>query len=336
MFKTNFVQFSDDHVVYNNRHFDGYLAFLPEPVWNSDAMVDNPPVKASVEKHLSYRYFGGKDFCWFEFKDTKLSTALSMQVTAPGDYLWLLLNMRSGISLALDSIRMVPTDMLLCYQTLIDDHTISLGNSSSWFLLLGIDGRMLRELTAEYPSLKHLFTAIAEGDASYRIIGTTNLHAKLKRILDGLQQMEFRPFSTYYQLANWNIRFFRHVFREMEPQAADRTDHEIELYYKAVDYIRNNFDDEQTNIETIAEALHVSESTLKRAFQDKPLKVTEQILEFRLQEARERIRDSDESVATIAFSLNFACAKNFKRLFTKRFMISPVQYRESMRLKRLF
>ncbi|TYR33637.1 helix-turn-helix transcriptional regulator [Sphingobacterium phlebotomi] len=148
--------------------------------------------------------------------------------------------------------------------------------------------------------------------------------------------MEFRPFSTYYQLANWNIRFFRHVFQEMEPPAVDGTDHEIELYYKAVAYIRDNFYDDQTNIETIASALHVSESTLKRAFQDKPFKVTEQIMEFRLQEARACIRDSNKPIATIASSLNFACPKNFKRLFTKRFMLSPLQYRDSMRLKRLF
>lgn len=323
MFKTSFVQFSDDHVIYNNRHFDGYLAFLPEPVLNN-------------EKYLSYRYFSGKDFCWFEFKDTKLSANLSMQITAPGNYLWLLINMRTGISLALDSIRLVPNDTLFCYQTLIDEHLITSTPNSSWFLLLGIDGRMLQELAAEYAPLKHLFTTVNEGDTPYRIIGTTNLHAKLKRVLDGLQQIEFRPFSTYYQLANWNIRFFRHVFQEMEPQSVDRTDHEIELYYKAIAYIRDNFYDDQTNIETIAAALYVSKRTLERAFKDKPFSVTEQIIEFRLQDARERIRNSDKPIATIAASLNFACPKNFKRLFTKRFMISPLQYRNSMRLNRLF
>src|SRR5690606_10631614 len=275
MFKASFVQFSDEHIIYNSRQFDGYLAFLPEPVLSP------------LETHLSYRYLSGKDFCWFEFKDTQLSADLSMQITAPGNYLWLLINMRTGISLKLDSRHLVPTDMLLCYQTLIDDHLISLGSSSSWLLLLGIDGRMLQELTAEYAQLRPLFAPAAEEDVSNRIIGTMNLHAKLKRVLDGLQQMEFRPFSTYYQLANWNIRFFRHVFQEMEPPSVDRTDHEIELYYKAMAYIRENFYDDQTNIETIAGALHVSESTLKRAFQDKPFKVTEQIIEYRLQEARE-------------------------------------------------
>ena len=324
MFKTSFVQFSDDHVIYNSRRFDGYLAFLPEPV--------SPP----LETHVSYRYFSGKDFCWFEFKDTHLPSNLSMQITASDNYLWLLINMRTGISLTLDNMYRVPTDMLLCYQTLIDDYLISLGNNSSWFLLLGIDGRILQELTTEYAQLKPLFATATEEDVSHRIIGTMNLHAKLKRILDGLQQMEFRPFSTYYQLANWNIRFFRHVFQEMEPESLDRTDHEIELYHKAMAYIRENFYDDQTNMETVAHALYVSESTLKRAFKDKPFTVKEQIIEFRLQAARESIRNSDKSIAKIASSLNFACPKNFKRLFTKRFMISPVQYRSSMRLKRLF
>ncbi|NGM63790.1 helix-turn-helix transcriptional regulator [Sphingobacterium sp. SGR-19] len=337
MLKTSSVEFSNVHAIYNSKPFDGYLAFLPESVSNSATIVHHTTtLNTLLETNVSYRHFNGRDFCWFEFKDTKLSTDLSIQITTPGNYLWLLINMRTGILLTLDSRHLVPTDMLLCYQTLADDHLISLGNNSSWFLLLGIDGRMLQELTAEYAQLKPLFAAAAEKNISHRIIGTMRLHAKLKRILDGLQQMEFRPFSTYYQLANWNIRFFRHVFQEMEPPSVDKKDHEIELYYKAMAYIRDNFYDDQTNIETIASALHVSESTLKRAFQDKPFKVTEQIIEYRLQEARACIRNSDTPITTIAASLNFACPKNFKRLFTKRFMISPLQYRQSTRLKRLF
>ncbi|PRD56358.1 helix-turn-helix transcriptional regulator [Sphingobacterium gobiense] len=324
MLKTSFVEFSDVHAIYNSRPFDGYLAFLPEPA------------SSPLETHLSYRYYSGKDFCWFEFKDTQLSAGLSMQVTASQNYLWLLINMRTGISLTLDSSYLLPTDMLLCYQTLTDDHRIFLGDDSSWFLLLGIDGCMLQDLTTEYEQLKPLFATTAKDDRLYRIIGTMGLHAKLKRILDALQQMEFRPFSTYYQLANWNIRFFRYVFQEIEPPAVDRTDHEIELYYKAMAYIRENFYDDQTNIEAIAAALYVSKRTLERAFKDKPFSVTEQIIEFRLQEARACIRNSDTPITTIAASLNFACPKNFKRLFTKRFMISPLQYRESMQLKRLF
>lgn len=317
MNKSDFVQFSDDRAIYNNRHFDGYLAFLPET-------------------DLSYRYFSGKDFLWFEFKDTQLSTNLAMQINAPENYLWLLINMRTAISLTLDSTQLIPRDMLLCYQTLATSHSISLTNHSIWFMLLGIDGHMIQELTAEYVQLKPLVKTTTDDDSSYRIIGTISLHARLKRILDSLEHMKFRPFSTYYQLAAWNMRFFHHVFQEIETHSVEKTDHEIELYYKALDYIRENFYDDRTNTETVAKALYVSESTLKRSFQNKPRSVTEQIIEFRLQEARELIRTSDKPISTIAASLNFACPKNFKRIFTKRFMISPVQYRDSMQLKRLF
>ena len=338
MSRTNFVQFSDDRVVYTSRPFDGYLAFIPESV-----VPNNPNQQAlqTADKHESYRYFSGKDFCWFEFKDTGLPSNLSMQITASDNFLWLLINMRTGISLTLEQMYRIPTDMLLCYQTLINDYLISLDPNSSWFLLLGIDGQMIQELTTEYTQLKPLLTTAAKKDdkkenASHRIIGTLNLHAKLKRILDRLQQMEFRPFSTYFQLANWNMRFFRQVFQEMEPPTVDRTDHEIELYYKALTYIRQHFYDDQTNIEAIATALNVSKRTLERAFEDKPYSITEQIIEFRLQEARACIQNSDKPISTIAASLNFACPKNFKRLFIKRFLISPLQYRESMKLKRFF
>ncbi|NGM62527.1 helix-turn-helix transcriptional regulator [Sphingobacterium sp. SGG-5] len=317
MSKTGFVQFSDDDATYNNdKPFDGYLAFLPET-------------------DLSYRYFSGKDFCWFEFKDTQLTTDLSMQVTAQGSYLWLLINMRTGVSVTLDNLQLVPTDQLLCYQTQTNNHKIFLPNKSTWFMLLGIEGHMLQELTAEYTQLKSLLDTTTN-NSMYHIIGTVALKVKVKRVLESLHQIKFRPFSTYYQLANWNTRFFQHVFQEIEAHSVEKTDHEIELYYKALDYIRENFYDDRTNTETVAKALYVSESTLKRSFQDKALSVTEQIIEFRLQEARELIRTSDTSISTIAASLNFACPKNFKRLFTKRFKTSPLQYRDSMQLKRLF
>lgn len=81
-------------------------------------------------------------------------------------------------------------------------------------MLLGIDGDMLRELTAEYAKLKPLFAATADEEVSHRIIGTMNLHAKLKRILDELQQMEFRPFSTYYQLAIGTCGFSSMYFKK--------------------------------------------------------------------------------------------------------------------------
>lgn len=95
----------------------------------------------------------------------------------------------------------------------------------------------------------------------------------------------------------------------MEGRSAEKTDHEIELYYKAIAYIRENFYDDQINIETIATALHVSKKKLERAFKDKFFTVTEQIMEFRLQEAREEIRTTDKPIATIASSLNLPVPK---------------------------
>ena len=335
MEKTDLVRFSNNQAIYTNTHFDGYLAFLPEPAQGDGHPSQTDTALTSITPHLSYRSFYGKEFCWFEFKNSRLSTNLRLQITARENHLWLLINMRTGIFVNLGNVCLVPQDMLLCYHTLVPHHDIDLRADSNWFLLLGIDGRIIDDLTEEYTQLQELFITTAE-NLPYRTIGTVNVQVRLKRIMEALHQIKFRPFSTYYHLANWNMRFFQSVFQQMQAQSIEKTDYEIDLYYKAIAYIRENYCDDRINIETIANALHVSESTLKRAFQGKSFSVAEQITEFRLQKARELIRSTNQPISRIAYTLNFACPKHFKRLFIKRFLISPLEYRDSINLKRLF
>lgn len=324
MLDSSFVQFPPAIDIPRNPRYDGYLAFIPQQEHNFN--TEQP-----------FRFYKGKDFSWFEFQAKELTKQLEFQVNALENQLWLLINMRTGVAVKMNPIQAVDTDTILCYQTTIDKHDIQLHTGSNWLLLLGIAPDMIGGLIQEHPQLEQLLMDNSNNN-TYRTIGTMTMHAKIRRVLNGLSQMQFRPFSTYFQLATWNIRFFEHVFQALKPTATkdDMDNHQIALYYRAMSYIAAHYQDDQTNTDTIAAALCVSVSTLKRAFKDRPLSVAEQIIACRLEEAKKLIRETDSPIPLIAASLNFMCPKNFKRLFIKRFTVSPMEYRKKRLVKRLF
>jgi len=317
--KSEFIYFPDQYSTHTDRTYDGFLAFLP--------------AEKSSRRHRSYQ---GEHFRWFEYKDTQLPIAYPIHITAAQNYLWLLINLRTGLMVELDSNLLIQTDNLLFYQTYTDSHRLNLKPGSNWFLLLGTNGEVLPSLIDEYPQLKSIQMDDAANNSSL-VHGQMYLNAKLKRVLDSLSQIQYKPFSTYYQLANWNTRLFSTVFQGMKLEPPkDAVDHELQLYYRAVSYINRNFYDDQISIETIASTLHVSRSKLIRAFQNKPYTVMEQVMECRLQEAKELLLTTKKAIVTIAASLNFHCPKNFKRIFTNRFQISPLEYRNSLCIKKMF
>lgn len=318
MSESDFVHFPDQYNATISETYNGFLAFLPTP--------SSP----------DYRSYKGQHFCWFEFKNTRLESHLPLKVLSTPNYLWLLINMRTGLRVKLEADFLIPTDTVLFYQTYIEWHDLALQQGSNWMLLVGIDGKTWPSLSAEYPQLKALSNT-QDSLTQHFVHGQMLLHAKLKRILESLLQIQFKPFSTYYQLANWNTRLFQSVFQGMkfEP-SAETEDHERQLFHKAVAYIRDNFYDDQLCIASIADALYVSRSKLTRAFHNKQYTIAGLISECRLQEAKKLLRNTDKPVATIAYALNFHCPKNFKRLFIKRFQISPLDYQKSLHIKKLF
>ncbi|WP_286860339.1 MULTISPECIES: AraC family transcriptional regulator [Sphingobacterium] len=323
MLKTNFVQ-----SLYTRsntpRQYDGYLAFLPE----GERQLF--PVALA-----SQRIFQTSDFVWIECKENGIDTPRSTTIEI-GDYsLWLHLHFIGQGKLKLTESLLMSSGQAHCYHLNEGEPELLLDEGKSWFLILGVAGKHLDSLMVDYPKLKELMADGNQRPQSY--LGYTPIQSKLYNVLESLRRFEFRSFGTAFQLANWNLRLFQQLFQDLKPNQQPAGDHSDSLLYqKAVMYIRRHYDDEDMSVAKIAEAMNVSPRKLSRSFQGKSFTVVGMILEYRLMDAREYLIHSDDSLAGIAFALNFACPKHFARAFKKRFGIGPNEFRAQRRKKESF
>jgi len=95
-----------------------------------------------------------------------------------------------------------------------------------------------------------------------------------------------------------------------------------------IEYIQQNYS-EKISIEKLAEACHLSVSTLERRFKKHMAQTPLQyIMEIRLNNARVLITESEKSMATIAQETGFVDNSHFTRAYKKRFHISPSEDRK--------
>lgn len=95
-----------------------------------------------------------------------------------------------------------------------------------------------------------------------------------------------------------------------------------------IEYIKQNFS-ENISIEKLAQACHVSISTLERRFKKHLSKTPLQyLMEVRLDNARIMVFDSDKNLSTIAQETGFVDNSHFTRVYKKRFSISPSEDRK--------
>ncbi|MFU1858287.1 hypothetical protein BWD42_13360 [Sphingobacterium sp. CZ-UAM] len=324
MLKQNFVQslYTRSNT---NRKYDGYLAFLPE---SEEGQLLLPIAIANQ------RIFQTADFAWIECKQESIDKPFSVPIKTDDYSFWIHLHFVGNGKLKLTAPLVISSGQAHCYQLKEQSPELVLHEGKSWFLTLGIAGKHLDGLMIEYPKLKTLITGSNQQTEFY--FGHTPIQSKLYAILASLQRFEFRSFGTGFQLANWNLRLFQQLFQDLKPAqpAADNSD--AMLYHNAVRYIRQHFSDEDISVTKIADAMNVSVRKLSRSFEGKSFTVVGMILEYRLLDAKEYLLHTDDTLASIAFSLNFACAKNFSRQFKKRFGIGPNEFRAQRRKKEPF
>ncbi|CAJ1499300.1 helix-turn-helix domain-containing protein [[Mycobacterium] burgundiense] len=82
--------------------------------------------------------------------------------------------------------------------------------------------------------------------------------------------------------------------------------------------------------DTIAAAHAVSVRTLHRAFQSEPQSLGELIAIRKLERARDLLSDG-RTVAVVSAMLNFASPSHFSRVFTRRYQVTPSEYKRSCR-----
>lgn len=95
-----------------------------------------------------------------------------------------------------------------------------------------------------------------------------------------------------------------------------------------IEYIQQNFA-ENISIEKLAQACHVSMSTLERRFKKHLSKTPLQyLMEVRLDNARVMIFESGKSLSNIAQETGFVDNSHFTRAYKKRFSLSPSEDRK--------
>jgi len=100
-----------------------------------------------------------------------------------------------------------------------------------------------------------------------------------------------------------------------------------------IEYIQQNYS-ESISIEKLAEASHVSVSTLERRFKKHLSKTPLQYLvEIRLENARVMIFETEKNLANIAQESGFVDNSHFTRTYKKHFHISPSEDRKLNRAR---
>ncbi|TYR31239.1 helix-turn-helix transcriptional regulator [Sphingobacterium phlebotomi] len=309
------------------KKYNGYLAFLPA----SDTMLqEESPLTVCIDQASQdyYRKYHNRDFCWFEFKHTPQNQPYRFSIETKDNYLWILIQFLGSGKIEITPALYVKDGIVYCYHLYNQKKSLSLDPGKNWFFLLGIAEHHWPDLAAEYPLLQDIGKLdTTDGIKRKQLLGQTAIQAKLMAALDSLNRFEFRPFSLSFRLAAWNLRLFNLVFQDLKAPEKPQEDTLITLYYKATRYIQENFREEDMNTAMVANAMHVSVRKLYNSFENRPFSVMGYLQELRLVLARDILRDSQDTIASIAFDCHFASDKHFSRLFKKRFGKGPNEYR---------
>jgi transcriptional regulator GlxA family with amidase domain len=93
-------------------------------------------------------------------------------------------------------------------------------------------------------------------------------------------------------------------------------------------YILENLADAHT-LESLAQKMDISERHLSRVFkQESGMTLMNFLNDARLDSVRQYLENSDVAIKEIARRCGFDTADNLRRIFTRRFQISPVEYRQ--------
>lgn len=208
------------------------------------------------------------------------------------------------------------------------DPSLTLAKGNHWALLLGVSGTSKEQLLAELPPLREQYAA----QLVDTVLPACPLSYQQRQVLDALSRTSCGPFSALYHIGLLVLRLYSGYVQQLERQASQPKDvAAIQLYHRAVAYIRDNYMDKALDRQMITEALHCSVRSLNRAFEGRPLSLNATILTIRLHKARELLLSQPElSVEQIALMLHFFDASHFSTQYKKQFNRTPRQERKNL------
>ena len=94
-----------------------------------------------------------------------------------------------------------------------------------------------------------------------------------------------------------------------------------------ISYIQSDF--KNVTLETLSETFHLSKPYLSKYIKEKAgMTFQEVVKEERMKKARTLLRETNQTVETIAAEVGYENVEHFNRLFKKSYGITPVQYRK--------
>jgi AraC-like DNA-binding protein len=129
--------------------------------------------------------------------------------------------------------------------------------------------------------------------------------------------------SPYYHAQMWNQAQYLLALRLKELGQHDR-----QSYSQHVLGLLRSSAPPLPEVATIAAHLHVSERTLNRRLQDEGCSYREMRMGVLAEWAQRYLKDSNDSIESIAAALGYRDTANFRRAFRNRFGCAPAQYRE--------
>ena len=94
-----------------------------------------------------------------------------------------------------------------------------------------------------------------------------------------------------------------------------------------ISHIRNDY--KNVTLETLSETFHLSKPYLSKYIKEKAgMTFQEAVKKERMKKARTLLKETDQTVETIAAEVGYENVENFNRLFRKSYGMTPVQYRK--------
>ena len=94
-----------------------------------------------------------------------------------------------------------------------------------------------------------------------------------------------------------------------------------------INYIQNDF--KNVSLDTLSEEFHLSKPYLSKYIKDKAGATFQEVVkEARMKKARTLLKETNQTVETIAAEVGYENVEHFNRLFKKNYGITPVQYRK--------
>ena len=101
-----------------------------------------------------------------------------------------------------------------------------------------------------------------------------------------------------------------------------------ERIVEIISFIQSNYAD--VTLDTLSDHFHLSKPYLSKYIKEKAgMTFQEVVKEERMKKARMMLRETPQTVETIAANVGYENVEHFNRLFKKTYNITPVQYRKA-------